>query len=886
VDSEGYAYVTGWADSADFPTAYPLQATYGGGGTNGGDAFVAKLRVDGSGLIYSTYLGGKYDDSGSDITVDSAGNAYVTGITYHNDFPIVRPLQGTSGGSDDAFVAKLNASGSALVYSTYLGGRSEDHGRGIAVDSAGNAYVTGETYSDDFPSVNPLDSTFNGYKDAFVAKLTADGSVLVYSTYLGGSQAFQGSEGIDIAVDSTGNAYVIGYTLSDDFPMMHPVQSSSGGEFDAFVAKISDGGGETPVGQTPLIFIPGIMGSRLQEEGGEEYWPGLWLSPYPLRDPIKFTKLSLAPGKGSSIIATDVIRDPIPGIGFDDVYKPLLDMLTNPDQGGYVEYRVNDNPYLRTKAGCDTNQGKPTLFVFAYDWRQSNADNARLLDDYVRCIQKLHGSTQVDILAHSMGGLVARRYILDYPGNVNKFIGIGNPWLGAPKAVHILEVGRMDISITPGLLLEQTLKALVEFYPGAHELLPSQAYFELLGTTGATPFREEGWDINERNGAFEHYSYADLIDMLQKRHQTDPGEANARFHVHPGQDDWRNDTSGVQYYLIHGIQPEARTIGSVRAVKKPICDFSICPSMPATFKFDMTRGDGTVPTLSAERRWDGHDLNYSAVVLRGFESSDINAVEHNGLTKNPDVHAYILDILRGTALQGASVAEIPPAEPAYYFEIIGTPTVTVTDMLGHVTNPLTATDNLVPDMTYYPLGDAAHLVILPSDQTYTVTFQTSADPIAIEITQGTDETTSQAVRYQDLVLPPHTTAMVRLTSQGAENLHYDGDGDGTFETAVPPTVSVSDTDANDIDPPVITMTRTGTLDNLTVTLTATDSSAGLKHMLVSLDGTTFQPYTGPIQVDTRQNPIVYAFADDNVANRSSLYTYQLVQQVYLPLLVR
>ena len=117
----------------------------------GGDAFVTKLNPTGSALVYSTYLGGSSDDSGYGIAVDSAGNAYVTGWTDSTDFPTMNPLQAAyGGGGDDAFVTKINPTGSALVYSTYLGGSGGDAGTGIAVDSAGNAYVTGHTDSTDF----------------------------------------------------------------------------------------------------------------------------------------------------------------------------------------------------------------------------------------------------------------------------------------------------------------------------------------------------------------------------------------------------------------------------------------------------------------------------------------------------------------------------------------------------------------------------------------------------------------------------------------------------------------------------------------------------------------------------------------------------------------
>src|SRR5438874_1208469 len=180
-----------------------------------GDAFVTKLNASGSALLYSTYLGGNSEDDGNGIAVDAAGSAYVAGLTTSTDFPTANPLQSKNAGSSDVFVAKLNASGSALIYSTYLGGSSSDFAFGIAVDSSGNAYVTGHTASTDFPTANPLQSKNAGSSDVFVAKLNASGSALIYSTYLGGSSS---DFAFGIAVDSSGNAYVTGQTASTDFP--------------------------------------------------------------------------------------------------------------------------------------------------------------------------------------------------------------------------------------------------------------------------------------------------------------------------------------------------------------------------------------------------------------------------------------------------------------------------------------------------------------------------------------------------------------------------------------------------------------------------------------------------------------------------------------------
>jgi hypothetical protein len=212
VDPRGQAYVTGNTQSEDFPTTpNSLQPILGGGF----DTFVAKLNSAGTAFVYSTYLGGRGSDGGHGIAVNPRGQAYVTGNTSSEDFPIKRSLQPVLRGSSDAFVAKLNASGDVLIYSTYLGGSNWDWGEGIAVDSHGHAYIAGSTRSDDFPTRNPLQPVQGGYSDAFIAKLNPEGKALVYSTYLGGSDW---EDGHGIAVDSHGHAYVIGKTRSDDFP--------------------------------------------------------------------------------------------------------------------------------------------------------------------------------------------------------------------------------------------------------------------------------------------------------------------------------------------------------------------------------------------------------------------------------------------------------------------------------------------------------------------------------------------------------------------------------------------------------------------------------------------------------------------------------------------
>jgi len=193
-------------------------------------------------IDYSTYLGGNDKDWGKDVAIDSSGNVYVTGRTYSSSFPTHSAMGTSLNGNNDVFVTKFDPTGGTLVYSTYLGGSSSDGGESIAVDSSGNAYVTGSTGSADFPIVNAYQPSYGGsFDDAFVLKLNAAGSALIFSTYWGGASNDFG-QGIDL--DIHGNPHVTGNTYSTDFPTKSPYQGSRAGSSgrDAFISKFNDTG--------------------------------------------------------------------------------------------------------------------------------------------------------------------------------------------------------------------------------------------------------------------------------------------------------------------------------------------------------------------------------------------------------------------------------------------------------------------------------------------------------------------------------------------------------------------------------------------------------------------------------------------------------------------
>ena len=243
VDSAGKAYVVGDTDSG---ISFPQRNRYQGCGYgyyNSHDGFLSVVNASGSDLTYSTCIGGNLvQDQAFGVAVDSSNNAYVTGFTKGENFPTKNAFQPASGGGDDAWVAKFNptASGEAsLIYSSYLGGSGTESAKNIAVDSLGQACVTGVTGSANFPLVNAFDTT-NQINEAFVTVVNSSGNALVGSSFLGGADQ---EEGFNIAVDKAGSIYVTGRTLSSDFPVALPFQPTRRGVRDAFVTKLRFGRG-------------------------------------------------------------------------------------------------------------------------------------------------------------------------------------------------------------------------------------------------------------------------------------------------------------------------------------------------------------------------------------------------------------------------------------------------------------------------------------------------------------------------------------------------------------------------------------------------------------------------------------------------------------------
>jgi pimeloyl-ACP methyl ester carboxylesterase len=608
-------------------------------------------------------------------------------------------------------------------------------------------------------------------------------------------------------------------------------------------------------------------------------------------------------------VATDVIRKTTIGRWNVQVYQHLIDALKQ--KGGYVEYQVNNNPSRQTSAGCDLSQraNKPNLFIFAYDWRQSNAATASALRDYVGCVQQFYPDRQINILTHSMGGLVARRYILDNPRshNVKKLVTIAAPWLGAPKALYFLETGNFFNIYLADSIYAPIFKSLVEFFPSVHQILPSRTYYSLAGS----PFGERPgkltWDVNQSGTVEENYQAVDvvkLLDTMQFKSST-PARTGNEFHDNAGEDDWHNDSSGVQYYHIYGVQYWNQTVGKVIAEKHLQFDWQGNTVEKNRYNFTPVPGDGTVPSVSAKR---APSLNAPNATFKNFGPSYLGpndaSDEHVALTQNEAVIDYVLSCLSND--QSARLLEVKSKRIAgferthhvrkrsapqeenpvfgniYDVKLDGVTLPTIRDAFGNDTSQIADLPfgNVMPNVSNYVSGEDSYQLLLPADippgASYTMSFTGTGQPLTIDFdkSQGELDTATQLVRYLDINLAAGTPLQLTFDSNGPQNLVADEDGDGVFETIIAPTASVTGDAARDRVEPVISFTEAIQNGQHLVQVQGSDPS-GVRTIRYSLDGVKFQIYEQAIALNTCVSRTVYAVADDNVGNRSGVAQYDV-----------
>ena len=430
---------------------------------------------------------------------------------------------------------------------------------------------------------------------------------------------------------------------------------------DIVLDALSEGDTYAP---PPLIFIPGITGSILESTATSTVlWP-----PGGQTAEIEYTslrsqlwRLSLNPQTAphEELSVPDVIRF----YGPDPVYEPFFDFLK--EEGGYVEYDTRGNPARRTAAGAITDQEpKPSLFIFPYDWRLPIEENAHILSDYVEVVEKYYPDEKVNLVTHSMGGLVARRYIIDHPGKVNKLITIAAPFLGSAKPLYQMIYGKLSAPAYYGKEAAQAGAAefltggpvldMLAYYPGLHQLMASSGYYELGGPPYSIveTFTEAAGQMKlpETKAVpfTELMGPGGVVDRLfpnPNANGSTPAKTNRDFHAYStngnNQDDWSKDTTGVKYHHLIGVQSTNDTPLSIREAHgysaAQVRDYALNVYGP---------GDGTVPRLSAERIGNGKNYNAPNAKLYIYDKGPDNLLEHTGIMLNQDVMFQVLQILQ------------------------------------------------------------------------------------------------------------------------------------------------------------------------------------------------------------------------------------------------
>lgn len=614
----------------------------------------------------------------------------------------------------------------------------------------------------------------------------------------------------------------------------------------------------------PLIFVPGIGATMIVDGTGDVKWI----------DAGTFYDNSYAHDLRDMAMGMPVVPDTI----YHDAYRDLMSFIQFK-----LGYRMLDMSRTNRETWTNDSRLSYSAFTFPYDWRFSNATSAeslkQLVDRVVQYYKQGMGSEtepSFSVIAHSMGGLVSRRYLLDHRTDhrVRTMTTIGSPFLGASKTAHILATGEWFRHWLLGWLPVDAIREVAQDYPGAHELISSSAYFDL----GGRPFREEGWDVDGNNVAWETYNsqqYFTYVDGLSVR--TDPGSHSKEFHKASGQDDWSSSGLGVKYLHLVGNQAEDQTILAV--VARHTAWFALPDALGGrevmaddVLVTETGSGDGTVPLLSATRRTGSTDLNAPDAVLSVFNGGSDYAgqdgsVEHTELCKNTATLRNASSMIRWETPFEVSPTVTGPITPQIQVDAQGLGNrLTVIDSSGRRTEDVGEGVSEPPGVTRSTGSPSAITYRMPANQSYALEFRTMTGPFGLDmIRRNALGVPNRVVRFHDVSLPPDTFIRIAISEDGSVLALVDLDRNGTPELPLNPDYNISGPEAADIDPPVLRAQAAGQ----NITLQATDT-AGVDDLYYSLNGTTAYPYTGPIPFDPSEQVFVYALAVDGVGNRSAL----------------
>ena len=657
-----------------------------------------------------------------------------------------------------------------------------------------------------------------------------------------------------------------------------------------------------PDSRTPLVFIPGIMGTRLNNVNGEVWpnWTELWDN-----DDDSLLVLRLAANGVDPLFSDNneynsvTVGDVIDNAG-KDVY-------------GSLETYLNGRGY---------NTESNTLYFFPYDWRKDNQYNADLLAAKIDQIKQETGSEKVNILAHSMGGLVGRLYISNptLAQNVDTFVTLGTPYLGAPKAFDALHYGHACMTPFFGvcLLNRDTQQDMIQNSPGAYQLLPGPNYFNVY--PGGHLIMDRDTDGDGQPEGWLRYS--EVLAILNRDHNSQL--VTGAESVFDKVDSYAEGTNGVNVYAFVGTGHD--TPGSVREYVKR----NWRGKESIAYDFMPTNGDETVPLHSADLGRNSRVHDYSGPVsyfysplkhgdLASFEEGHIvlqlaadilETGEEPTLPGTTDAAHRTTDtgnaLLRsgktftavGSATSPASdtvpVTKEPTPLSGYQFLIEGTAQLEIRDQAGNISrmNAEDLDESAIPGSSVYQIGDTISIFV-PIDQHYTITVLGDNEDLADMVVRTIDkDELVQTVMYKDIPVQAATVGSLDFDpdTPAANELDLDSDGDGTSDMRLPPDTILDEEDSVDVTLPTLSINLDMAANGLSATLriSAADNSggSGLMRVEYSLDsGATVREYAGPITINLSGVTVVESKAIDRAGNEAYA-TVDVAGSIYLPMIAR